>query len=289
MDFFAMVGGQQPGVYRLELHQDLQAELSEAFALHAAQFLNETLEAVPFERENFHPDDTEILEISPFDLPEQIFNATLNPSGWQTLPINDETLERIYCVFGYDNDENKLVFQVIQRAQRLSRHGFHLLLAGDAFTRLTSPGLLLVDVCHAVYKSGALRFRSMWKLKQIVDISGYYRAATAADIEELAALENVVIEDRQALDERSGPWVRTRVAYIMDSQVLKEFSVAELVAKANEFNVVLDTVDADGAQKLLIPQESKKLRSLLKFLEEEYYAGPITGAAYEANSKRKRS
>ncbi|MDF3982899.1 hypothetical protein P3W23_12955 [Luteibacter sp. PPL554] len=288
MDFFAMVGGQQLGVYRIELHQDLQQQLTEAFRLQGAQFLDEAMEVVPFERENFHPDDSEVLEISPFDLPELIFNATLNPAGWQTLPINDETLERIYCVFGYDANENALVFQVIQRAQRLSRHGFNLLLAGNAFTRLDAPGLVLSDGCHAVFKDGALRFRSMWKLKQIIDISGYYRAATAADIEELAALDNVVIEDREALDQRAGPWVRTRVAYIMDSEILKNFTVSALVQKAGEFNVDLDIVDDDGTQKLLIPQEPKKLRSLLKFLEEEYYAGPITGAAYEANSKRRR-
>jgi len=287
MDFFAIVGGQQQGVYRMNIDQALQDQLSTMFQEQAQSLLDESLEVVPFERENFHPDETEVLQIAPFDLPELIFAPTENAVGWSVLPRDDDLLARVYCVFGYDAENDRIVFQVIPRAQRLNSSGFSLIISNDTFNRLTSPGLVLGTSCHAVYERGSLRFRSMWWTKQILDISSYYRAATEADIERFAAMGNVAVEDIVSLKERSGQWVRTRVAYILDSGVLTNFSIDDLRQKANEFGVNLEAVEDQGISKLVIPQDPKALRSVLKFLEEEYYAGPITGVAYEANSKRR--
>ena len=288
MDFFAIVGGHQQAVYRIDVQQDIQGQLEELFRAQAEQFLDENLVVVPFERENFHPDDTEILQIQPYDLPEFLYEPLQNAVGWPVLPLDDETLSRVYCVFAYGHQEELLVFQVIAKAQRLSRDGWNLVLRNDVFTRLTDPGLVLSSTCHAVYHGNALLFKSMWWLKQIIDISDYYRAATSADVDRFTEIPSVKVENPAVLKERSGQWVRTRLAYILDSGVLEAFTPQQLSAKAKDFGVTLDCVDENGQNKLLIPEAPKELRAVLKFLEEEYYEGPITGAAYEANSKRKR-
>ena len=287
MDFYAIVGGHQQAVYRMDIEQGLQGLLADEFNKQAALILDPGLVVVPFERENFHPDKTEVLEISPFDLPEHIYNPTENAVGWPVLPSDDETLSRVYCVFGYDQAANRLIFQVIPRSQRISAAGWSIILAGNTFTKLESSGLVLGANCHAVYDNGSLKFKSMWWLKQVIDISAYYRIATEGDIEDLAALDSVKVESLDALKERSGPWVCTRIAYILDSGVLQNFTPHQLSQKAGEFGVQLEVVEDAGDPKIVIPQEPKALRAVLKFLEEEYYAGPITGAAYEANSKRK--
>ena len=264
------------------------AHLTPQFDAHAEQMLDEDLVRVPFERENFHPDETEILQIHPFDLPEFLFEPLANVVGWHTLPLDDDTLSHVYCIFAYDQEHERVVFQVIPKAQRLSRTGLNLVLAGNTFTQLQSPGLILGNSCHAVFQENVLSFKSVWWLKQIIDISAYYRAATDADVERFAGLDNVKVENLDALKEKSGQWVRSRIAYILDSEVLQDFSPAELANKAATFGVTLQMVDENGVQKLIIPQANKELRSVLKFLEEEYYEGPITGAAYEANSKRRK-
>jgi hypothetical protein len=287
MDFFAIAGGHQHGVYRMELEQNLQSQLAQHFTEQAGSIIDENLVAVPFERENFHPDETEVLEISPFDLPEHIYEPTANPVGWPTLPADEDILSRIYCVFGYDQSADRIIFQVIQRTQRITPTAWSIILSGNTFTKLQSPGLILGSSCHAVYDAGSLKFRSMWWLKQIIDISSYYREATDGDIDALAVLDSIHVENLEALKETSGQWVRTRVAYILDSGVLNNFTPNQLKSKAAEFNVDIDIVNEDNEPKLVLPENKKALRSVLKFLEEEYYAGPITGAAYEANSKRR--
>lgn len=285
MDFFALVGGHQQSVFRIEIEQGLQQQLQDVFSGHANSFLSENLHAIPFQRENFSPDESEVLEIAPFDLPTHLFDATSNAIGWPVLPTNDDAISRIYCLFGHEPQQDLLVFQVIPRTQRLTRGGLTLILHGDAFNRLEQSGLILGGECHAVYKAGALRFRSLWWVKQIFDITAYYRAATQADIENFAALGSIKVENTEALT-KAGPWVRTRVAYILDSGVLNQFTPQQLSSKAAEFDVALKVEQHNGTEKLVIPQAPKQLRAVLKFLEEEYYAGPITGAAYEANSKR---
>jgi hypothetical protein len=288
VDFFAIVGGHPEAVYRMELQQDLQNDLTEQFNTHAEQMLDENLVRVPFARENFHPDETEILQISPFDLPELLFDPLENAVGWRTLPLDEDTLSRVYCVFSYEQERERVVFQVIPKAQRLAKTGLNLILAGNSFTQLKSPGLILGNACHAVFQDNVLTFKSVWWLKQIIDISSYYRAATDADVERFSEIGNVKVEDLNSLKQKSGQWVRSRLAYILDSGVLQNFSPTELAIKAAGFNVELKTVNENGAEKLVIPQAHKELRSVLKFLEEEYYEGPITGAAYEANSKRRK-
>jgi hypothetical protein len=288
LDFFAIVGGHPEAVYRMELQQGLQDHLTNVFNSHAEQMLDHNLVRVPFVRENFQPDETEILQISQFDLPELLFDPLENAVGWRTLPLDEDTLSRVYCVFSYDDTQERVVFQVIPKTQRLARTGLNLVLAGNTFTQLQSPGLILGSACHAVFQDNVLTFKSIWWLKQIIDISSYYRAATAADVERFAEIDNVKVENLDALKEKSGQWVRTRIAYILDSGVLQNFSSQELTTKAASFGVRLQTVNENGIEKLIIPEAHKELRSVLKFLEEEYYEGPITGAAYEANSKRRK-
>lgn len=288
MDFFAMAGGHGAAVYRMDLRQDLQAELSALFDGHAECLMDDNLEVVPFERENFRPDETEVLEIDPFDLPDSIYEPLQNAVGWPTLPQDDEVLSRVYCVFSYDTGRDRLVFQVIPKQQRLTRSSMQIFLHQNVFTKQESPGLVLGSACHAIYEGGALRFRSMHWLKQVIDISQYYRAATEADVERFAEIPAVHVENLDALKVRSGQWVRTRIAYILDSDILNSYSAAQLSTKAAEFDVPLRTVGKGDQEKLVIPEDRKALRSVLKFLEEEYFSGPITGAAYEANSKRRR-
>lgn len=287
MDFFAIVGGHQQAVYRLNLERDLQDRLSRRFLEQAQEFLSDNLVAIPFKRENFKPDETEILEIAPYDLPELIFDPVANAAGWPVLPRDDDILGRVFAVFGSVPESDTVIFQVIPRTQRLTNSSFGIILSRDTFTRLESPGLVLGNSAHAVLNAGSLRFRSLWWLKQVLDISSYYQEATDADIERLATMQCISVRDVEALKEQSGQWVRTRVAYILDSGVLAQCAVPDLCARASGFGLELQTVREGEVDKLVLPEDRKSLRSVLKFLEEEYYEGPITGAAYEANSKRR--
>jgi len=166
-----------------------------------------------------------------------------------------------------------------------------MFLSKDTFKRLEDPGLIIGTACHAIYENSCLRFKSMWWTKQIFDISDFYREATDADVEHFSAIPSILIADVDALKKKTGQWARTRIAFIVDSGILTKFTPQQLAAQAEIFDVPLK-IEIDprdpGVEKLRIPQDTKGLRAVLKFLEEEFYIGVITGLPYEANSKRKR-
>lgn len=289
MDFFATVGrgnGQQ--IFRVAVDQALQADLTQQFEEHARVLMDPNLVVVPFERENFTPDETEVLELNPFDLPQAIYDPLQNVLGCPVLPTDDDTIASISVIFGYDAFAQRLVFQVVQKAQRLTRRALALHLSGQTFSRLRSPGLILGQTCHAVFDANALRFKSLYWLKQIFDIANFYRAATEADVDQFVQLPSVAVNDIAKLKAVAGPWARTRIAFILDSGVLARNAPAQLATLAQTFGVTIRVVQNNGQDQLEIPDDSRELRSVLKFLEEEFYVGPITGVPYEANSKRRR-
>jgi len=289
MDFFAITGGANQAIYRLDIEQNTQNRLETKFFQISNQISDPNLISIPFERENFNPDETEVLEIQPFDLPAPIFDRISNAVGAPTLPANNNSISDVICIFGYDITHDKIIFQVIPKSQRLGQKTMNMILRTGTFTELSEPGLMLSDVCHAVYERGCLKFKSIWWLKQIFDITNYYRVATEADVDAFSHIPSIKIENLANLKDKSGQWTRTRIAYILDSGVLTRFPVADLVTKAASFNLAIQTANENGTDKIVIPDSPKELRNILKFLEEEYYEGPITGVAYETNNKRPKS
>lgn len=288
MDFFAIA--RNASVYRLDLEQGLQGDLTKAFFRYAQELLDPSLVAVAFERENFKPDETEVLEISPFDVPAHIYDPVQNAVGCQVLPHQNGVIETVGCIYGYDAATQMYVFQVIPSSQRITGSRLNIFqgLSNDTFRKGRESGLMISECCHAVVVGNSLKFKSMWWLKQIIDISQHYRAATEADIDCLAQLDTVHVESLNDLKKGSGQWVRTRVAYILDSGILENYTPVQLLQLAQGHNVPLQIVQENGSDKILIPKDGRELRSVLKFLEEEYYAGPITGVSYETSNKRRR-
>ncbi|WP_434771816.1 hypothetical protein [Pseudomonas entomophila] len=288
MDFFAIAGSAT--IYRLDLEKNLQRELSAAFLRYASEFLDPALVVVPFQRENFKPDETEILEIAPFDIPAHIYDPVQNAVGCQVLPHRGSVVETVNCIYGYDAATQMYVFQVIPASQRIAGGRLNIFqgISTSTFSKSTASGLMIGESCHAVALAGSLKFRSMWWLKQIIDISQHYRAATEADIDSLSQMPTVSVENLDQLKRGSGQWIRTRVAYILDSGILNAYTPTQLLQLANGHNVPLQLVQESGVEKILIPKDTQQLRSVLKFLEEEYYAGPITGLSYETSNKRRR-
>jgi hypothetical protein len=73
--------------------------------------------------------------------------------------------------------------------------------------------------------------------------------------------------------------------------VLKDISVTDIQTVANNFNAELPeehhiniTVNDDG--KLVIPEDKKQLKELIRFLDEDYVTAPLTKRKCLTNSKQ---
>ncbi len=241
---------------------------------------------VPFDG-RYKPETTEILVIENYDMDKAITEAIQSPISENTLDQVAIDVPNLKAVFIGDivNDERIIVMQRIQKSQHLSCEGIKLLQRKDTFEIVGENGFTLSEKIDAAYVGENLLFSSYYFARQIFDLSDYYRIATDHDLEAFVNEVSIEVEDRNVFEENTDSWVRRKIALIKDSKVMDQHSVASIRETAREYKVEIQTREVDGLEKIVMPNDKKALKEVLKFLDEDIYKGPLTDKTYESNSK----
>lgn len=117
-------------------------------------------------------------------------------------------------------------------------------------------------------------------------MSEYYKEATDNDISDFSGLPLIKIGNLQNLVSISDTWVRRKVWLIQQSQILERVPINDIKAVASEFNIPLVTEVNSGAEKIKLPETKAGLKTILRFLDEDYYKSPLSKTLYITNSKR---
>lgn len=292
-NLFALVDDDNVPIRRIPLTAALNTELAQLFAEQQAALLGDK-QAIAFTG-SYNVDEGEIFAIGNYPLPLAIGQAVGNPLTCPVLNLNTET-HRIKALFsGNWTAANKAVnFQVFDAGKLLSNRWTLVGLpihAGDTYKRLEEPGLILQDKITAHFHNGTLYFSSYHNTKRFLDLAEYYREATDTDLEEFAATELFVFEDQAGFKEQADSIIRKKIALLQKNEVLRDITVTDIQAVANNFNAELPEehhisimVNDDG--KLVIPEDKKKLKELIRFLDEDYVTAPLTKRKCLTNSKQ---
>lgn len=285
-NFFALTRDEQQPVRRLKLAREVQVLLSEAFALAAANLLNPDVEQIPFNG-SYKPDQDEISYIEGFDMPDEIWAAIREPTSVEELRLGLDA-PNIRAIFTGATDEaaRVVVFQQFRKTQFLTPKGISIILDRGTFKRLEDPGLNISDEVHMIYSRERLFFRSFFVAQRILPLSDYYREATDHDLATFAAIPRLTFADPDSFERNADTWVRRRVALIQDSGIMERLSPAEIQKAAEAYRLPIQTKQQDGQEKLVLPSDKKGLKEILRFLDENYYTGPLSGRQYLANSRR---
>jgi hypothetical protein len=152
--------------------------------------------------------------------------------------------------------------------------------------RIEGIGLTIDSKISATLKGTSLRFSSFHLIRQIFDLSEYYREATDSDITDFVSLPAVKVNNIEQLIALSDNWIRRKFALIQQSEILENVPIHEIKAVAIDFNISLTTVTEDGVEKICLPIVKADLKTLLRFLDEDYYKSPLSQTYYMTNSKR---
>ena len=114
-------------------------------------------------------------------------------------------------------------------------------------------------------------------------MSDYYREATNSDIVDFIGNKAVSMDDGEAFSAAANSWERRKIASIMDSGILRDYTAAKIKSIAKQTGIELSVKD----KKIVIPTDKKKRRIVLAFLDEEVYKGAFSQTIYQTNSKRK--
>lgn len=288
-NLFALVDDNDAPIRRIPLTAALNTELAQLFAEQQAALLGNK-QAIAFTG-SYNVDEGEIFTLADYPLPPAIGQAIGNPLTCPVLNLNTET-HRIKALFsGTWTAANKLVnFQVFD-AGKLLKRGFTLIGSGDTYKKLEEPGLMLQDKLTAHFHNGTLYFSSYHNTKRFLDLADYYREATDNDLDDFAATDLFVFEDQAGFKEQADSIIRKKIALLQKNEVLKDLTVADIQTVANNFNAELPeehriTIMINDDGKLVIPEDKKQLKELIRFLDEDYVTAPLSKRKCLTNSKQ---
>ncbi|MCR5636689.1 MAG: DUF4868 domain-containing protein [Clostridiales bacterium] len=235
------------------------------------------------------PDGAEYLFIGGFSFPEEISSAIQNPQALEALALESDEIPKIKALFvGTHSKVNGVntytaAFQKFKSDQYISAKKIHLFLSGDTFVADKRIGLTVGKHIDCLFFDGKLQFTSFFFARQIFDLSDYYREATNSDIVSFIENEAIAMDDGEAFSTAANSWERRKIASIMDSGILKDYTATKIKSIAKQTGIELSVKD----KKIVIPADKKERRIVLGFLDEEVYKGAFSQTIYQTNSKRK--
>lgn len=287
-NLFALVNGPGARVWRFDLSADVQAEITDHFTHIEGVFTRSAGDEIPFDGK-YKPDDGEVLVIDNFDDIDNLHHAIENPLA--VLPVvPDEyfflTIRAIFTGYTSPLGEKVALIQYFDKRKILSTNGISIFHSGNIYKKVEGIGVTIDGRLSAMIRDRSLKFSSFHTVRQIFDLSEYYKEATDSDIRDFAATESISVGDVDQLISISDTWVRRKLALIRQSRIMELVPMNEIKAVALEFNIALTTRTVNGAETIVLPQNKSDLKKILRFLDEDYYMSPLSQRPHLTNSKR---
>ena len=280
-NLFALVSDEQNPVRRIPLSGNLQREITEFLIRQKKEFYTDQ-QKVDFSG-SYTADEREVFRIQDFPLPPKIIEAIGNPLNFDHLNLAEEK-HRIICLFMGERTNQKrfIAFQVFDSRKIISK-GFTILYSRDTYTKLEDPGLTLQDKLTALFQENELLFYSYHNTRRFLDLSDYYREATDSDLDGFVSHDSLFVDDKETFMKNADSMVRKKVALLQKNKVLGSVSVNEIKTSAKQYDLEMQT---RNGKKIVIPSDKKKLKDLLRFLDEDYFTTTLTKRKCITNSKK---
>jgi len=160
---------------------------------------------------------------------------------------------------------------------------FSLLYDGNVFRKITEPAFSIANNLVATLNAaGELRFKSYAMIRRILDVTPVFRAATDAELATFCTHNSLSIADTAAFIAGADEVMRKQVLAISKSGVLAAYNVNQLLQQAQAIGFPLNV----QAGKIELPQDRKSAKSVLSFLLNKVYLGPIDQQLFITNSNR---
>lgn len=287
-NLFALTDDPANRIVRFSLSQEVQNELTAYLQEQEILFSNSIQEEIQFDGK-YKPDIGEALVIENFDDIDGLVMAITNPLAVPEVDPIPSIFNQIKALFSGYIDQGSVATVLIQHFDKkkiISTNGLSIFHSANIYKKIEGIGLTIDSKLSALIKGGTLKFYSFHLLRQIFDMSEYYKEATDSDISEFSALQLIHASDLQNLISISDTWVRRKFSLIQQSQILENVPINEIKAVAAEFNIPFKTSNINGIEKIELPDTKAELKTLLRFLDEDYYKSPLSKTQCITNSKR---
>ena len=191
------------------------------------------------------------------------------------LNLGIDDIRAIYWV-----EDGVYYFQNFDRRKLLQNRSV-IFWSGNSNNKLTEHALIVENVVHAIYRNGKFYFKSYVNANKIFSLIDFFQEATNEQIVEFSTNDKLQM-DVDWLKNNANTLLRKQITLIQNSKILETVKPKKIVASARKFNLSIDFQDG----KLVMPNDLKKCKDILSFINEQYFIGIITGNKYRTNSKR---
>lgn len=287
-NLFAILDDDQTPIRRIPLTEAFRQELSEFFTQQQKDFITEK-QQIEFTG-SYNVDIDEIFNIKNYPLSGAISSALANPLNNQILNLLKET-HRIKALFTghWSNEDQHVSFQVFDAGKLLCK-GWTLIGTGDSYKKLEEPGLVLHDKLTAHYQNGTLLFVSYHNTRRFLNLNDYYKEATDIDLDKFSENDLFEFEDHDSFKVNADSVIRKKIALLQKNNVLDNLSIDDINIVASDFNQHVAEEHkiniSTNNGRLVIPKDKKRLKELIRFLDEDYVTAPLTKRRCLTNSKQ---
>lgn len=274
-------------IVRFDVDHGVQGELTRYLETQV-EFFDSDREVIEFDGK-YKPDDHELLVINEFEDIDNLAAAITSPI---TIPVADPEqldFDQIKALFFGKQGQDGAIFVYLQsfdRRKLISRSGFSIFHSQNVYKKIEGTGLTLDNKISAKLEGRSLKFFSFFHASRIFDLTEYYQEATDADIVDFSTLPQVAVSDQNALIDASDNWVRRKLWLIKQSGILEKVPPSDIRRIAGEFGIQVNFETTETAERLVMPSDKKALKTLLRFLDEDYYKSPLSNTNFISNSKR---
>jgi len=270
----------------LVLSDDATQSLSDLFDEQSKNFIKDDTIKVRFSESCFKADSGTILFVEQYHLPTIYRRALDDSSSIPRFTMSKTDAVHIRSIFAIDTNEQtgeSILFQS-SGATKILDTNRTLFYRDDSFHKLNEPGFIIDSQLAAIFKDGRLYFRSYSVVNRFLDLMGYLHAATNPQIRDFLNSPLFVCDDIDAVLDCSDDWMRRRFTSIQTLGTLKNLNAKTAAKKAKKYKIDLSLADKNGKKAFIVPKDKKEIKQLLRFLNEEYYTGELTGNQYLTNS-----
>lgn len=284
MNLFAITHASSDNILRLPLSADLQKNLETEFNRQEADFFDQIEDLLPFSGawkaepyEGFIIDQFSAL----YDLPK----AIQQPMSFPLYDKKIHDLSEIKAIFcGSSTKKDRILIQKFNKRNVIETKKYMFFFSGDTFVKSNDDAITIDDnICAAIEPDSSLVFRSYHSVRQVFDMSEYFLEATNDQMSEFANVQAFSIANPAKFIGIDNQFIRKKISEILKSGHLNDLNINNLCKDAIKYNVEIN-IDNNG--KIVIPEENAKLRTLLKFLNEDFFESIIKKNLYLTNSKR---
>jgi hypothetical protein len=288
LNLFALTNDPGNKIAKFGISHEIQNNLNTFFLEQERDFNNNIDETIEFDGK-YKPEQNELLKISNFDDIDNLEDAIRRPLAMPDINPTEETFGTIKALFtGYLVDGNaNILIQRFEKRRIITNNGFTIFHENNTYRKIEDIGLTVDGKLTGILNNGTLTFKSFHLMRQIFDLTDYYKEATDSDIELFSQLETIKIENLGNFLSLADSWIRRKIALIQQSGILETVPLRTIKAVADGFLVPLDLATDNGNQKIDMPNDRKAIKAILRLLDEDYYESPLSQTHCIANSKRK--